>query len=252
MPHDFLPQLITRKAAGKKSLAILIDPDKAHPDAILDLLQQANQHGVDAFLVGGSLLKDDYIQQLVPLMKANTDIPVILFPGGVQQIVPSADGILFLSLISGRNPDLLIGQHVVAAPLLHQTDLEIIPTGYMLIESGRLTTAHYMSNTLPIPRDKADIATSTALAGEMLGLQLIYLEAGSGAQEAVPEEMIRSVSDHLSIPLIVGGGIRSAEAARQCWQAGADLLVIGSAIEKRPDLLPELCQVRLEMGEGVR
>ncbi|MEO0468395.1 MAG: geranylgeranylglyceryl/heptaprenylglyceryl phosphate synthase, partial [Bacteroidota bacterium] len=118
MPHDFLPQLIARKAAGKKSLAILIDPDKAHPDGMLDLLQLANQHGVDAFLVGGSLLKDDFIQQLVPLMKANTDIPVILFPGGVQQIVPTADGILFLSLISGRNPDLLIGQQVLAAPLL--------------------------------------------------------------------------------------------------------------------------------------
>ncbi len=213
---------------------MLIDPDKTSLEAAERIVQQLGEGNVDLLLVGGSLLQDAHIQTLVPYLKSLTTIPIVLFPGSPQQVVPTADGILFLSLISGRNPDLLIGRHVEAAPLIKQSGLEVLPTGYMLIDCGKLTTAHYMSNTLPLPADKPDIAASTALAGEMLGLQLMYMDGGSGAQHPISTQMIRTVAETVAVPLVVGGGIRSVEMAKAAWQAGADLVVIGNALEKDP------------------
>ena len=225
---------------------MLLDPDKTSLEQAEQIAEQANHFEVDLLLVGGSLLQNNHIQQLVPYLKSLTQIPIVLFPGSPQQVVSSADGILFLSLISGRNPDLLIGRQVESAPLIRQSGLEVLSTGYMLIDCGKLTTAHYMSHTLPIPHDKADIAASTALAGEMLGLSLIYMDGGSGAPQPIAKKMIRTVSQTVAVPLFIGGGIRSAEMAHEAWQAGADIVVIGNALEKDPsgELLAALIQVR--------
>lgn len=220
------------KSSGRKGLALLADPDKSEESEISKLSRQAIEQGVDLFLAGGSLLSTGHIENLVNNLKKHSEIPVVIFPGSVTQITPEADGILLLSLISGRNPEMLIGQHVVAAPLLKKSGLEIIPTGYMLIESGKLTTANYISNTLPIPRDKADIAACTAMAGEMLGLKLIYMDAGSGAENSVSPEMVEAVSTAVNLPLIVGGGIRSKNQAGEILAAGADMIVLGNAMEK--------------------
>ena len=173
------------------------------------------------------------------LLKKHAQIPVILFPGNTNQLSYKADGFLFLSLISGRNAEMLIGRHVIAAPYLKLSGLEILPTGYMLIDSGKPTSVSYMSNTFPIPSDKFDIAISTAMAGEMLGMKLIFLEGGSGAELSVSDEMIRMVHGSINIPLIVGGGIRTPERAAQCALAGANVIVIGNALEKKPGLLKE-------------
>jgi phosphoglycerol geranylgeranyltransferase len=241
------------KRTGRKGLAVLIDPDKPPADELKAWLGPLQRVNPDWLLVGGSLIRDRSIEQLVPAIKAASELPVVLFPGNAAQIVPEADGILLLSLISGRNPDLLIGRHVEAAPLLRHSGLEILPTGYMLIEAGNYTTAHYISNTLPIPREKSQIAMCTALAGELLGLQLIYLDGGSGAQHPVPTKMIAQVAQSLQIPLIVGGGIRSATAAHAAWQAGADLIVIGSAYEGDPagPLLRELGALRDKLNHAL-
>ena len=180
------------------------------------------------------------LEDCVSTLKKQSNIPVILFPGSPAQVTPLADGILLLSLISGRNADLLIGQHVQAAATLKTSGLQILPTGYVLIDGGAPTTVSYISNTLPIPANKPEIAAVTALAGEQLGLKLIYLEAGSGAENPVPQEMIKAVSKQIDVPLIVGGGIRNGEAAYQACQAGADIIVIGTAFEQQPELLPEI------------
>jgi putative glycerol-1-phosphate prenyltransferase len=176
----------------------------------------------------------------VEAIHEHSNIPAILFPGSSLHIDPAADAILLLSLISGRNPDLLIGQHVVAAPLLRKSGLEVLPTGYMLIESGRQTTVSYISNTLPIPRDKPSIAACTAMAGELLGLRNIFLDAGSGAQYPVPVETIAAVRSVVDTPIIVGGGINSFEKAHNALEAGADVIVVGNGIEQNSGLLPEI------------
>lgn len=253
MATSLLAHCHALKRTGRKGLAVLIDPDKPPADELMAWLKPLQNLNLDWLLVGGSLTRDHSIQQLVPAIKAACGLPLVLFPGNVAQIVPEADGILLLSLISGRNPDLLIGRHVEAAPLLRSSGLEILPTGYMLIEAGNYTTAHYISNTLPIPREKPQIAMCTALAGELLGLQLIYLDGGSGAQHPVPAEMITEVAQSLQIPLIVGGGIRSATAAHAAWQAGADLIVVGSAYEQDPagTLLRELSALRDELNHAL-
>lgn len=230
-----LPHLQSLKTQRQKGLTVLMDPDKTSIELGILLAQRAAAAGVDFLLVGGSLIQDDAINHLIPALKAHTDLEVVIFPGSISQIVPSADGMLFLSLISGRNPDYLIGRQVEAAPLLRQTELEILPTGYMLIEAGNMTTVRYISNTLPIPRQKPDVAMCTALAGEMLGLRLIYMDGGSGAQWPVPSDMIELVASQLHIPLMVGGGIRSVEEASRIWQAGADMIVVGTAIEDDPE-----------------
>jgi len=234
--------ILERVSVNRKQLAVLVDPDKLLTNEIADLASISAEAGVDYFFVGGSLLINNQLDQCVKVLKEQSQIPVILFPGNTMQMSWKADGILFLSLISGRNSEMLIGRHVISAPYIKMSPLEVISCGYMLIESGKQTAVQYMSNTSPIPSDKNDIAICTAMAGEMLGLKLIYLEAGSGAKEHVPLSMIESVKGSLSIPLIIGGGIRSASQAQQVCKAGADLLVVGTAFEKDPGLIHEIAE----------
>ncbi|MBL4577653.1 MAG: geranylgeranylglyceryl/heptaprenylglyceryl phosphate synthase, partial [Flavobacteriales bacterium] len=188
-------EILKSAKAGRKQFAILVDPDKSNLEEVRELAFTAQGCGVDYILVGSSLLTDGNMERCISSIKEFCNIPVLLFPGNTLQVNPLADGILYLSLISGRNPDMLIGNHVISAPLVRSAELQVIPTGYMLIESGNITTVSYMSNTIPIPRKKNEIAACTAMAGEMLGLKLIYLEAGSGAKETVPDKMIRAVKE---------------------------------------------------------
>lgn len=225
-----------------KKIALLIDPDKFNPESHrgTTALQNGIDAGVDFIFAGGSLLSRGSLQRCVEVIKKTTDIPLVLFPGSTDQIDPHADGILFLSLISGRNPDNLIGKHVISAPILKKTSLEIIPTGYMLIDGGNSTSASYMSNTIPIPYTKNDIAVCTAMAGEMLGLKLIYLDTGSGALKHVSSNMIRAVKKNIDIPLIIGGGIKTPQDAYDICTAGADMIVIGTVAEQSPELISEI------------
>lgn len=225
---------------AEKKLALLIDPDKQSEGNLLHLIELAENNRTDFFFIGGSLLIGERFEKIVGSIKAHSQIPVIIFPGNNFQISRQADAILFLSLISGRNPEYLIGQHVVAAPALKKSNIEVIPTGYLLIDGGRISSTSYITQTIPIPNDKPDIAVATALAGEMLGMKLIYLEAGSGAANPVSGEMIRMVKRNISVPLIVGGGIRSGEQAEGICRAGADIIVIGNVLEKEPELLMEI------------
>lgn len=238
--HKIAELLLARKAAKMKSFAILLDPDKVDLSTFPEFLELAVKQQVDFFFVGGSLITHYAIDELVAAIHKHTRIPAILFPGSSLHIDPSADAILLLSLISGRNPDLLIGQHVIAAPLLRKSGIEVLSTGYMLIESGRQTTVSYISNTMPIPRDKPSIAACTAMAGELLGLKNIFLDAGSGAQYPVPAETIAAVRSVVETPIIVGGGITSFEKAHNALDAGADVIVVGNGIEQNPGLLPEI------------
>jgi phosphoglycerol geranylgeranyltransferase len=228
------------KNTASKKLAVLIDPDRQQEPQLLALIKQAAAAKVDFFFVGGSLLMEDVFEKTIAFVKANTDIPVVIFPGNNYQLSAQADALLMLSLLSGRNAEYLIGQHVVAAPAIKAAGLETIATGYLLIDGGRISTTSYITQTVPIPHDKPDIAVATALAGEMLGMQLIYLEAGSGAKNHVPEAMIRAVKNSIGIPLLVGGGIRSSEAAEAVCRAGADVIVVGNVLEKEPELLMEI------------
>ena len=230
------------KQDGSKCFALLIDPDEIRIKNVASLMKLSEEAGVDLIFVGGSLMMQDQLSACVQELKAVTRLPVILFPGSPLQIDNQADGILFLSLISGRNPDLLIGQQVISAPYLHRSKLEVISTGYMLIDGGMPTTASYMSNTAPIPADKPEIAVATALAGQLLGMKMIYLDSGSGAKYPVNDAMIRRVREILHVPLIVGGGIRTSERAFRTASAGADVVVIGNAIEKDRKLLRELVE----------
>ncbi|TCZ73637.1 geranylgeranylglyceryl/heptaprenylglyceryl phosphate synthase [Flaviaesturariibacter aridisoli] len=229
-----------KKIRGAKSFALLIDPDKVTPALLQELVPRAEAAGVDYYFVGGSLVISDGLDECVLAIKALTAKPVVLFPGAPSQLSRHADALLYLSLISGRNPELLIGQHVLSAPFVKKSGLELMPTGYMVVDGGAPTTVSYISNAAPIPHDKADIALCTALAGEMLGLKLIYIDAGSGARRPVSAEMIGAVAQHIDVPLIVGGGIRTGEAAWAACQAGADVVVVGNAIEKDPALLEEI------------
>lgn len=235
-------QIISKKQIGKKQIAVLADPDKTSGKPLEKLCDFAQQCKVDYFFVGGSLLTNGDLKECVRTIKGCCNIPVILFPGSVQQIDNNADALLFLSLISGRNPDLLIGHHVTAASLLADRKLEVIPTGYILIESGSVTTVQYVSNTLPIPASKTDIAAATALAGELLGMKLIFAEAGSGAKNPVSEEIIAAIKKLITVPLIVGGGIRTPERLISSFNAGADLIVIGNSLENNPELLWDMME----------
>lgn len=243
--------LRSRREIGQKSLAVLLDPDKVEQDALEALLARTNQHLIDFFLVGGSLVTDYTHKEVIATIRQHTATPVILFPGSPLHIEPSADAILFLSLISGRNPEFLIGQHIIAAPLLKKSGLEILPTGYMLVDSGTQTTVSYISGTMPLPHDKPGVAACTAMAGEMLGLQLVYLDAGSGALRPVSPEMIAAVRDVVDVPLIVGGGINTGQKAYEALKAGADMIVVGNGIEQDPDLLPHLSTVIQEFNQSV-
>jgi putative glycerol-1-phosphate prenyltransferase len=234
---------------GKKQLAILIDPDKSTRASLRETASIAGQSGADYLFVGGSLLTRDNMKLCIDELKSVCGLPVIIFPGNILQVVDNADALLLLSLISGRNPEMLIGNHVVAAPLIRNSGLEVIPTGYILVESGKITSVLYMSNTLPIPFDKTDIAVCTAMAGEMLGLQLIFMDAGSGAIQNIPMEMVRAVRQNIQVPLVVGGGIRTPEAALEVWDAGADVVVIGNAAETHPDVILEMGEARKAINE---
>ncbi|MFZ5941389.1 MAG: geranylgeranylglyceryl/heptaprenylglyceryl phosphate synthase [Bacteroidota bacterium] len=226
-----------------KRFALLIDPDKHTEDSLRKLFRLVSTTPPDLILAGGSLLFKP-IGETIRLIKSLSTIPVFIFPGNVLQLSDQADGILFLSMISGRNPEFLIGNHVLAAPHLRASGIEVIPTGYMLIENGHSTSVEYMSQTRPIPFGKTDIAVATAMAGEMLGLRMLYLEAGSGASHPVGIDMIRAIREAVSLPMIVGGGIRNTEDAEKAWQAGADLLVIGTAIEGVPEKISEFAALR--------
>jgi len=241
-----------RYQQGKKSIAVLVDPDKAEDSTRLQqLIHLASENCIDFFFVGGSLVTTTNLSNVINQIKENVNIPVILFPGSSLQIDPGADGILFLSLISGRNPDLLIGQHVIAAPILKNNNMEVMPTGYILINSGKTTSVAYISNTTPIPDDKYSLAACTAMAGEMLGLQMIYIDAGSGAEKEISAKMISSVRKAIGVPLIVGGGINTVQKAITALEAGADMIVIGNALEKDPDLLIDIADKVYDWNQSV-
>ncbi|HMU42009.1 MAG TPA: geranylgeranylglyceryl/heptaprenylglyceryl phosphate synthase [Ignavibacteriaceae bacterium] len=227
--YKYLLDIIKTRGAAH---LVLLDPDKVSSNKLSGLLDVCAAGSVDGLLIGGSLMMNGDFQSFLKEVKAHTKIPTIIFPGSVNQVSEFADAILFLSVISGRNADHLIGRHVIASPLIKRSGIEPISTGYILIESGVTTTAIYMSGSLPIPRNKPEIAAATALAAEYIGMKLVYLEAGSGADNPVPNEMIKAVSEYCTIPVIVGGGIKSPEAAHEKVKNGASIIVTGNFFEK--------------------
>ena len=240
MKNQLYQQFREKKKLGRKSFAVLIDPDKVDVAKTNQLISLAIDAQVDYLFVGGSLVISNHLDDCIKQIKSVCDIPVVLFPGSPSQISKYADALLYLSLISGRNPELLIGQHVISAPFVKSSGLEIMPTGYMVIDGGAPTTVSYISNASPIPADKNEIAMCTAMAGEMLGMKLIYMDAGSGAKRAIGELMIEKVAAHIEAPLIVGGGICDPEKAYLNCKAGADVIVVGNAIEKDFALIKEM------------
>lgn len=221
-------------------IAILIDPDKAEDSILSSIIEKGNKLPADFIFVGGSLLTDGDIETTITAIKSKTNIPVVLFPGSPSQISNHADALLFLSLLSSRNPEMLIGQQVVAAPYLKKTTLEIISTAYILVDSGVQTTVSYMSNSNPIPSNKVEIAASTALAGEYMGMDLIYMDGGSGALNPISTDMIKKVSSYVSKPIIIGGGLNTAEKVDLALRSGADMVVVGNALESNPNFINEL------------
>ena len=243
-----LKKLKYYKEIQKKSFALLIDPDNVSELECIELLHLAESAAVDFLFIGGSLITGNNLGRVVEICKSNTQIPVILFPGSSLHIDTEADAILFLSLISGRNPDFLIGQHILAAPILKRSRLEILPTGYMLVDTGKQTTVSFISNTTPIPYDKPDVAACIAMAGEMLGLQIIYMDGGSGAEKPISPQMVSAVRKAIDAPLIVGGGINSPEKVQIALKAGADVIVVGNAIEKDSGLILKITQTIKEFN----
>jgi phosphoglycerol geranylgeranyltransferase len=227
----------------KKAVAQLVDPDKVSDESLVATAGHATEAKVDFFLVGGSITSTP-ADHLIGKLKRLTDIPVILFPGNLIQLTASADAVFLLSLISGRNPELLIGNHVIAAPFLKHVRESIIPVGYILVDCGGRTSVEYMSQTSPIPGDKNEIAVATALAGEMLGMKAVYLEAGSGAISPVDSSMISAVRAEITIPLITGGGLNTAARIDEAFAAGADMVVLGNGCEKNATLIREACKIR--------
>jgi putative glycerol-1-phosphate prenyltransferase len=225
-------------ASNNKQLAILIDPEKHTESSLEDICKKIEKSSINLIFVGSSLSALDY-NEAIKTIKSYTSKPIVLFPGNSLQLSSRADALLNLSLISGRNPELLIGEHVKSAMYIKKVGIEVIPTGYVLIESGAKTSVEYVSNTQSIPRTKPDIAVATAVAGELLGLKCIYLEGGSGAEMSVPNEMIKAVANHIDIPIICGGGIKSKAEVEEKWKAGAEIVVIGTAFEKDPNFIAE-------------
>lgn len=235
------PLLTAAKKNSKKLFAVLVDPDKTDERSAASLAASATEAGVDFFFIGSSLLLNGTLDECLKTLRKHTHIPLVLFPGNTMQISHHADAILFLSLISGRNADMLIGKQVLAAPLLKKAPtLEVISTGYMLIDPGHLTSVTYMSNTIPIPHDKNDIAVSTVWAGEYLGMKLLYMDAGSGARHPISRSMVEAVSKNSALPLITGGGIKTPEKALELCTAGADVIVVGNSIEKDQSIISEM------------
>ncbi len=229
--NSIYQKIVSASANSEKLLAVLIDPDKMNLENVSSFISKVNQSIATHIFVGGSEVGEGITEILVEVIKKHTVLPVVLFPGDVIQITDKADGILFLSLISGRNPEYLIGKHVEAVSKLKETNLEVIPTGYLLIENGKETAVQRVSETKPIKRSHVQTIIDTAKAGELLGMKLIYLEAGSGATHPIESEIISKVKQVLTIPLIVGGGIRNKNELQSAYNAGADLVVIGTAFE---------------------
>lgn len=244
MKHKVGEKLQEITKSGRKGIAWLIDPDDfQYVQNFEAQVQEASKLKIDFFFLGGSIIQQNTISEIIRLIKkVSLDIPVILFPGNALQYSPLADGILFISLISGRNPDLLIGQHVNLAPILEKSKMEVLPTGYMLIDGGQTTSVHYMSQTIPLPNHHPELSVATALAGKYLGLQYFYLDAGSGAPNPVSGEIIKAVKRKIKAPLIVGGGLNSLEKVKSAFQAGADLVVIGNGAEKNCNLLNQVSE----------
>jgi len=241
--------LMSKRVEGAKSLAVLFDPDD-DSDLRAAVAHHAVRHGVKVFLVGGSLLTEGNTYRCVDELKNKGAEHVVLFPGNEIQVVSNADAILFMSLISGRNPEYLIAKQVAAAPFIFRSGLETIPTGYLLVDGGKMTTAHYISQTMPIPADKPEIAATTVLAGAMLGMKAMYMDAGSGASRRISAEMIAAVRAIFDGVLFVGGGIRDAGAAETAWNAGADLVVVGNAAFENPDTIREIAEVLNKMNSS--
>lgn len=245
MKKKLLDLFVERKKTGIKSVAVLLDPDDIDFAKLPDLVQKCEACNVHYFFVGGSLINSDSFTTLLNQLRKLTKLPVIIFPGNNTHIFPEADGILLLSLVSGRNSEFLIGQHVIGAPALKRSKLEIMSTAYMLIDGGSQTTVSYISNTNPIPNNKPDIAVATAVAAEMIGMKITYLDAGSGADTPVNPRIIAAVSNNVACPVIVGGGLRSIETVETAFDNGADIIVIGNAIEENPDFILELSSLTL-------
>lgn len=235
--------MITDALAANKSIALLLDPDKTKGESLDRIVKVASENNTDYILAGGSITFSK-IDLLIRDIKERCSIPVILFPGNLLQLSFNADAIFLLSLISGRNPELLIGNHVLAAPHLKEIKDKLISVGYILISCGTRTSVEYMSQTEAIPSDKTDIVVATALAGEMIGMKLIYLEAGSGAANPVPVQVIKAVRENISVPLAVGGGIRSKKEVEESYKAGANLIILGNGCEQNPQLLADACRIR--------
>lgn len=240
MNKQVLQGLEKKRQEGVKSFGVLLDPDKLDQQSLVRTIKLAVECKVDYFFLGGSLLTRYHLPSIVRTIKDHCSIPVVLFPGSNLQVEPTADAILFLSLISGRNPDFLIGQHVVSAPIIKKSNLEVLPTGYILVDCGKPTTVSYVSNTTPIPYDKPAIAACTAMAGEMLGLKLMYLDGGSGAEQPISRKMIATVRKSVNTPIIVGGGLNTPDKMIDALQAGADVVVVGNSIEEDPNLIIEM------------
>ena len=232
-----LNSVIDEKGAA---YVVLIDPDRKNENLLESRVESANESGVDALFVGGSLMMDMKCKERVKRIKDVSNIPVIFFPGGVGQLNAYYDAMLFMSVISGRNPHYLIGEQAIAAPIVKDIGMETIPTGYILMDGGAGSTVEFMSGTRPIPMNRSDIAVAHALAGQYLGMKLIYLEAGSGAKEPVGNNVVEAVTETLDIPVIVGGGIRNAETASEKVIAGASIIVTGTVIEENSSLMSEL------------
>jgi len=245
---DILNLILQKTADEKKQLAISVDSGKSEREGLIKTAEMADAIGADYLILGGSLLYYEDLTLCIDEIKSCSEVPVIFYPGSSMQIPRNADALLLTSLISGRNPELLIGNFVEAAPLLRDSGLEVIPAGHLLVDSGKITSLMYKSNTLPIPFDKTDIAICTAMAGEMLGLRLIYIDAGAGAIHTVPMEMIRAVRQNISIPLIIGGGIRTPDDALEAWDAGADIIVTSSAPETSPDAIFAMSEAKRDIN----
>ena len=233
MENHWLNKLKADRLAGRKRFSVLLDPDKAPKDIILEnWIEEINSSECSDILIGGSFISNGNVSNLVAKVKKHTDLPVVIFPGSPNQIDEKADALLLLSLVSGRNADLLIGRHVEAAPRLMAMDIETVATAYLLVGDGPLTSAAYISQTLPIPSSKPELAVATAQAAVLLGMKAVYIDAGSGAGHPIPEEIIKAVSNAVDVPLIIGGGITDFEGMELAWNAGADLVVLGTVLEK--------------------